>query len=144
MQHKGRLAIAIVLLLALATPVEAAPPAYVNDCGYPAYKPQSITQYCADAGTGVVKIKWTSWTSTRATGTGSYYVNLCEPNCADGKLVWAKVKVVLSGAKFTRGKRYLMNVSVSSLNGKALPEYPCPRSMEKLCRSLQTQTQSGG
>ena len=101
---------------------QAAPAAYVNDCGYPAYKPQSLTQYCADAGTGVVKIKWTSWTSTRATGTGSYYVNLCEPNCADGKLIWAKVKVVLSGPKFTRGKRYLMNVTVSSLTGKALPE----------------------
>ena len=127
MQRKGHLAIAIALLLTLmiagTTPnAQAAPPAYFNDCGYPAYKPQSITQYCADAGTGVVKIKWTSWTSTRATGTGSYYVNLCEPDCADGKLVWAKVRVVLSGAKFTRGKRYLMNVTVSSLNGKALPE----------------------
>jgi hypothetical protein len=108
--------------LSITTIAQAAPPAYVNDCGYPAYKPESLTQYCADAGTGVVKIKWTSWTSTRATGTGSYYVNLCEPNCADGKLVWAKVKVVLSGAKFTRGKRYLMNVNVSSLNGKPLPE----------------------
>jgi hypothetical protein len=104
------------------TNAQAAPPAYVNDCGYPAYKPESLTQYCADAGTGVTKIKWTSWTSTRATGTGSYYVNLCEPDCADGKLVWAKVKVVLSGAKFTRGKRYLMNVTVSSLNGKPLPD----------------------
>jgi len=127
MQRKGPQAIAIALLLILlitgtTTNAQAAPSAYFNDCGYPAYKPQSITQYCADAGTGVVKIKWTSWTSTRATGTGSYYVNLCEPDCADGKLVWAKVKVVLSGAKFTRGKRYLMNVTVSSLNGKALPE----------------------
>ena len=127
MQHKGRLAIAIALLLTLlitgtTTNAQAAPSAYFNDCGYPAYKPQSLTQYCADAGTGVVKIKWSSWTSTRATGTGSYYVNLCEPDCADGKLVWAKVRVVLSGAKFTRGKRYLMNVTVSSLNGKALPE----------------------
>jgi hypothetical protein len=127
MQRKGRQAIAIALLLTLlitgtTTNAQAAPSAYFNDCGYPAYKPQSLTQYCADAGTGVVKIKWSSWTSTRATGTGSYYVNLCEPDCADGKLVWAKVKVVLSGAKITRGKRYLMNVTVSSLNGKALPE----------------------
>ncbi len=106
MQRKVHLAIATVSILTLVivgitTNAQAAPPAYFNDCGYPAYKPQSLTQYCADAGTGVVKIKWTSWTSTRATGTGSYYVNLCEPDCADGKLVWAKVKVVLSGAKFS-------------------------------------------
>jgi hypothetical protein len=99
----------------------ATPPSYFNDCGYPEYKPQSLTQFCADAGNGVTKIKWSSWTSTKAVGTGSFYVKLCDPNCADGKVVWAKAKVVLSGAKFTRGKRYLMNVTVSSVNGKPLP-----------------------
>jgi hypothetical protein len=107
----------------VATNLSAAtPPSYFNDCGYPEFKPQSLTQYCADAGTGVTKIKWSSWTSTRAVGTGSYYANPCNPNCADGKLVWANVKVVLSGAKVTHGKRYLMNVTVSSINGKTLPE----------------------
>ena len=106
----------------LATPATAAtPPSYFNDCGYPEYKPQSLTEFCADAGNGVTKIKWSSWTSTKAVGTGSFYVKLCDPNCADGKVVWAKAKVVLSGAKFTRGKRYLMNVTVSSVNGKPLP-----------------------
>ncbi len=100
---------------------QAAPPSYFNDCGYPEYKPESLTQYCADAGTGVVKIKWSSWTNSKAQGTGSYYVNLCIPSCADGKLVSVKVKVVLSGAKSTHGKRYLMNVTVSSVNGKPLP-----------------------
>ena len=120
--------IVTMLLIALfipasMTPASAAtPPSYFNDCGLTQYKPDMITQYCADAGTGVVKIKWSSWTSTRATGTGSYYANQCDPSCADGKLVWAKVKVVLSGPKFTHGKRYLMNVTVSSINGKRLPE----------------------
>ena len=99
----------------------AAPPSYFNDCGYPEYKPQSLTEFCADAGNGVTKIKWSSWTSTKAVGTGSFYVKLCDPNCADGTVVWAKAKVVLSGAMFTRGKRYLMNVTVSSTNGKPLP-----------------------
>ena len=107
--------------LLTAPALAATPPSYFNDCGYPEYKPQSLTQFCADAGNGVTKIKWSSWTSTRATGTGSFYVNLCDPNCADGKLVWAKAKVVLSGAKLTRGKRYLMNITVSSTNGKPLP-----------------------
>ena len=106
----------------LATPATAAtPPSYFNDCGYPEYKPQSLTEFCADAGNGVTKIKWSSWTSTKAVGTGSFYVKLCDPNCADGKIIWAKAKVVLSGAKFTRGKRYFMNVTVSSTNGKPLP-----------------------
>jgi hypothetical protein len=120
-------AIALISIFALyaslLTPsaTAAAPPSYFNDCGYPEYKPQSLTEFCADAGNGVTKIKWSSWTSTKAVGTGSFYVKLCDPNCADGKVVWAKAKVVLSGAKFTRGKRYLMNVTVSSTNGKPLP-----------------------
>jgi len=116
---------AVLVVASTTTNASAAtPPSYVNDCGYPEYKPQSLTQYCADAGTCVTKIKWSSWTSTRAVGTGSYYANQCDPNCADGKLLWAKVKVVLSGAKFTHGKRYLMRVTVSSINGKPLPEAP--------------------
>ena len=120
-------AVVAVLLCVLISPIAvtsvtaATPPSYFNDCGYPEYKPQSLTQFCADAGNGVTKIKWSSWTSTRASGTGSFYVKLCDPNCADGKVVWAKAKVVLSGAKVTRGKRYLMNVTVSSVNGKPLP-----------------------
>jgi hypothetical protein len=120
-------AIALISIFALyaslLTPsaTAATPPSYFNDCGYPEYKPQSLTEFCADAGNGVTKIKWSSWTSTKAVGTGSFYVKLCDPNCADGKVVWAKAKVVLSGAKFTRGKRYLMNVTVSSTNGKPLP-----------------------
>jgi len=116
------LTILTIFIAPLAPPATAAaPPSYFNDCGYPEYKPQSLTQFCADAGNGVTKIKWSSWTSTKAVGTGSFYVNLCDPNCADGKVVWSKAKVVLSGAKFTRGKRYLMNVTVSSTNGKPLP-----------------------
>jgi hypothetical protein len=112
----------VFLTAAVATNVSAAtPPSYFNDCGYPEYKPQSLTEFCADAGNGVTKIKWSSWTSTKAVGTGSFYVELCDPNCADGKVVWTKAKVVLSGAKFTRGKRYLMNVTVTSTNGKPLP-----------------------
>jgi hypothetical protein len=40
----------------LTTPATAAtPPSYFNDCGYPEYKPQSLTEFCADAGNGVTK-----------------------------------------------------------------------------------------
>ena len=92
------------------------------DCEYPDYKPETIMIYCGDGGGYIAKITWNSWSQEGAEGTGEYYRNLCEPDCADGKLLWAKVKVVLSGPKYTRGKRYLMNVTVSSANGKPLPE----------------------
>lgn len=111
-------------LIGVTSNAQAVPPSYFNDCGYPEYKPESLTQYCADAGSGVVKIKWSSWTKSKAVGTGLYYVNLCNPNCADGKTVSVKANVVLSGASFTHGKRYLMNVTVTSANGKPLPGSP--------------------
>ena len=65
---------AISILALVSTGVtpnaQAAPAAYVNDCAYPAYKPQSLTQYCADAGTGVVKILL-----DKAGKTSSYTIN---------------------------------------------------------------------
>jgi hypothetical protein len=126
MNKSIRTIVTLTLLTLFITPLTppataATPPSYFNDCGYPEYKPESLTQFCADAGNGVTKIKWSSWTSTKAVGTGSFYVKLCDPSCAEGEVVWAKAKVVLSGAKFIRGKRYLMNVTVSSVNGKPLP-----------------------
>jgi hypothetical protein len=114
----------LFILIGMTGTVQAAPTSYFNDCGYPEYKPDSLTQYCADASSGVLKIKWSSWTNSQAVGTGLYYVNLCNPSCADGKVVSVTAKVILNGAKVTHGKRYLMNVTVSSANGKPLPGSP--------------------
>ena len=95
---------------------------YFNNCGTPERRPVSITQYCADAGTSVNKITWSSWTADAASGTGIYSVNMCNPNCAAGKVVSHKVVVTLSQAQKTHGKKYLMKVTIVSADSAPLPQ----------------------
>jgi len=88
------------------------------DCEYPAYKPETIMIYCGDGGAYISKIHWTKWNQAGAEGTGEYYRNLCEPDCADGKIVHAPVNVTLSDLTSRKGKFYLRTLDMSSQNGK--------------------------
>ena len=91
------------------------------DCEYPVYKPETIMIYCGDGGAYIAKINWTLWSQDGATGTGEYNKNLCEPNCADGKIVHAPVKVSLSDLTPRKGKFYLRTLDMSSVSGKDFP-----------------------
>ena len=91
------------------------------DCEYAAYKPKSIMIYCGDGGAYISKIKWKTWNKDGATGTGEYYRNLCEPDCADGEIVHAPVKVSLSELTPRKRKFYLRTLDMSSATGKDFP-----------------------
>lgn len=52
-------------------------------------------------------MKWTKWDASGAKGTGIYSVNQCEPDCANGTRLDAKVKVYLTDLK-TDGKKYYL------------------------------------
>ena len=91
------------------------------DCEYPAYKPETIMIYCGDGGAYISKIHWTSWSQNGARGTGEYYKNLCEPDCADGKIVHAPVNIRLSELTPRKRKFYLRTLDMSSVSGKDFP-----------------------
>ena len=91
------------------------------DCEYPEYKPESIMIYCGDGGAYLDKIEWDFWSQEGASGTGEYYKNLCEPDCADGKIVHAPVNVRLSELTPRKGKYYLRTLDMSSISGKDFP-----------------------
>ena len=91
------------------------------DCEYPGYKPESIMIYCGDGGAYIDKIEWNSWNQEGASGTGEYYKNLCESDCADGKIVHAPVNVRLSELTPRKGKYYLRTLDMSSTSGKDFP-----------------------
>ena len=91
------------------------------DCEYPAYKPETIMIYCGDGGAYISKIKWKTWSKDGASGIGEYYRNLCEPDCAVGKIVHALVKVSLSELTPQKGKFYLRTLDMSSATGKDFP-----------------------
>jgi hypothetical protein len=91
------------------------------DCEYPEYKPESIMIYCGDGGAYIDKINWKSWNQEGASGTGEYYKNLCEPDCADGKIVHAPVSVRLSELTPRKGEYYLRTLDMTSISGKDFP-----------------------
>jgi hypothetical protein len=91
------------------------------NCEIPTYKPGTIMIYCGDGGAYIDKITWNSWSKDGASGTGEYYRNLCEPDCADGKIVHAPVKVRLGNLTPRKGKFYLRTLDMSSVSGKDFP-----------------------
>jgi len=91
------------------------------DCEYPEYKPETIMIYCGDGGAYISKIHWTKWGQEGAEGTGVYYRNLCEPDCADGKIVHEPVIVSLSDLTPRKRKFYLRTLDMHSVSGKDFP-----------------------
>ena len=77
---------------------------------------------CGDGGMYVNKITWTTWGPKGAQGIGLYNVNDCDPDCADGKMHTAPVKIELSGLTAFKGKNYLRTMAISTVDGKNLPE----------------------
>jgi hypothetical protein len=76
----------------LATRATNAPqpaPTWVDaDCNLyrpaPVIEPSQIMLACGDGNAYITAINWSSWTSTSASGTGTYVQNDCSPNCAAG------------------------------------------------------------
>ena len=86
-------------------PKAAAGPALlvVSAVGYSGIRPVYI-DFSGDAGDVVTHISWSSWTATRAAGTGTSDVESCVPDCADGSVTAVSTSIVLSdpvNGKFT-------------------------------------------
>jgi hypothetical protein len=100
--------------LGLASPASAAvvPAAahgttfVVLDCNAkPEVKPGTIILTCADDGIGLKDLHWTRWTSHGAAGYGTFWENLCVPNCADGHIEQMPARVTLRGSAAVKGHR---------------------------------------
>ena len=92
------------------------------DCELPEFQPESIMITCGDGGMYISDIKWSTWNSTGATGTATYNVNNCDPDCADGTMLNAPVTVQLTNLVTYKGKHYLRTMDIASTDGSALPQ----------------------
>lgn len=69
-------------------------------------EPSSIVVTCADAGTTLSDVSWSSWGNDTASGTGTAEVNDCDPNCAAGSTKsYPDVSVELSAPEDCEGQR---------------------------------------
>jgi hypothetical protein len=92
------------------------------DCELSEFQPESIMITCGDGGMYISDIKWSTWSSTGATGTATYNVNNCDPDCADGTMLNAPVTLQLSNLVTYKGKHYLRTMDITSTDGSALPQ----------------------
>jgi hypothetical protein len=100
----------VIVLAALVAPTAAlaagtSGQAYVNSCTKASSKPRKIDLAC-DGTNVLVNLKWTSWTSSKATGAGTDALNTCTPDCAHGKRHEHAATVTLSRASACPGTKH--------------------------------------
>jgi len=81
---------------------------YTFVCELPTRKATMFSTTCADFGIAVFDIKWKVWSVDGATGTGTFSVNDCEPDCASGTRHEVPVNVWMTDVT-TDGKNYFLN-----------------------------------
>ncbi len=83
----------------------AGPAKYVVlNCAFKAVvRPGTYTIACADAGTGLQDLHWTSWTPHLASAYGIFWENDCRPNCAEGHIRYYQSREVLWGSASVKG-----------------------------------------
>jgi len=114
--------------LATAIPGSTAPPTVamtqvasqvlVTSCGSGgAVKPASIVLACADGNAQAVKLVWSSWGSSEATGSGDYTVNDCVPSCVAGKFHEYPAMFILTKVRTVGGSQYFTTLEVQFTAG---------------------------
>jgi len=95
---------------------------WTYDCEFPVQRPEQIMLTCADGGMIVTDIKWQSWNTIEAIGSGTYSQNMCEPSCAEGKRVEVPVRLRLSELFEYKGRNVLRNLDIKAVSGRELPD----------------------
>ena len=93
---------------------------WTYDCEFPVQRPEQIMLTCADGGMIVTDIKWQTWNTKEAMGSGTYSQNMCEPSCAEGQRDEALVNLRLSNLTEQNGKYYLRTLDISTVDRKDL------------------------
>jgi len=81
-------------------------------------KPKDAT-LSADSSWFLDNMAWTEWSATQAVGSGEEEINLCEPNCAEGKHQSTKAKVVLSAPRQLCGKLFYTTMKLTYGSGRS-------------------------
>lgn len=105
---------------ASSTPVADTSVKVYGDCRTPVVEPPYISEACADWGAGVQDIQWSTWTSERATGIGTYWYKKCVPSCAQGGIGY----VANTSVTLTKPKRGAGGVMVFTVITTDVPGYP--------------------
>jgi hypothetical protein len=117
-------------------------PVVLNCLNKPEVRPGTLVLTCADDGTGLQGMHWTSWTTPLASGYGTFYENDCIPNCAEGHIHYYPVLVMLWGSRAVKGHPGDSSYTETTLvfpgarppvyvteNGKVVATYPVTQTL---------------
>jgi hypothetical protein len=94
---------------------------WTYNCELPVQQPEEIMLTCADGGMIVTDIKWQTWNTKEAIGSGTYSQNMCEPSCAEGKRVDVPARLKLSELFEYKGRNVLGTLDIEAVSGRELP-----------------------
>ena len=94
---------------------------WTYDCEFPVQRPEQIMLTCADGGMIVTDIKWQTWNTKEAIGSGTYSQNMCEPSCAEGQRIAVPVRLRLSELFEYKGRNVLQSLDIKAVSGRELP-----------------------
>jgi hypothetical protein len=94
---------------------------WTYNCELPVQQPEETMLTCADGGMIVTDIKWQTWNSKEAIGSGTYSQNMCEPSCAEGKRVDVPARLKLSELFEYKGRNVLGTLDIEAVSGRELP-----------------------
>jgi hypothetical protein len=72
---------------------------WVTNCTHESYKPATLILACGDGNSFLQNLSWSTWSTTHATGKGSFVEDSCTPNCASGKAEKFATTIALSKPK---------------------------------------------
>ena len=92
--------------------------------GAPVVRPQTLIVSCADANTSLQSTHWSSWSTSGATGTTTFVMNLCTPYCAASPLSYfPHSSVSLSAPMASRHGTYFSRLVVRYTQGSTLKTF---------------------
>ena len=94
---------------------------WTYECEFPVQRPTEIMLTCADGGMIVTDISWETWTTSHATGTGTYSQNMCIPDCAEGTRIDVPVSIKLSEPFWHKGRNVLKTLDIEAIYNGELP-----------------------
>jgi hypothetical protein len=112
------LALAAAILAVGAIAAFAASPLKITNCNQASSRPKSVTLTCGDGNTVLKGLKWSSFGGASALALATFVINLCEPNCAEGKAASFSVTVKASDPRNCKGGLRVYNKLTLAFKGK--------------------------
>jgi len=89
----GSVVLAAVLLSLGASVTSGASSLKITNCVKASVRPKTLTLTCGDGNTVLSGLRWSSFGAASARARGTFAMNTCNPNCAQGKVVRYPVAV---------------------------------------------------